>query len=854
MRGFMLKVFRRSRMQRDLEAELEFHREMARESGNSLPVGRVREESYDAWRFGSVEDVWRDLIYAVRGLRKSPSLVIAAIMSLALGIGANTAMFAVIYGELRPLPFPQPERLMAILETSPQFPRMSVSYPDLLDWQANNHAFSDVAGLRGSNMILTNLGPPVMVIGQRVTANYFRMLGIAPAMGRVFLASEDRPGAPDVVVLSDRFWRERLNADPNWSGRTLDLDGRARAIVGVMPSGFPGIEPEGGQTQFWTPLGAFAGEDKSFNDRGNHAGTLALVRLRPGMDIDSARKDLAAVTRGLASDYPASNHGVSARMQSFLDLVVGNTRPALWFLMGAVGLVLLIACANVAGLLLARSAAQRRLHALRAALGASRGRMTRGYLFESLLLALSGCALGIPLCALCLRAVPALLATPLPRRLPDGIDTSMLGFAVLITLLTTLLCGVIPALEAGNLPIARILQEGVTSIKHGRRRIRSALVAFEMTLALVLLLGAGIMVSSLIRVERIDTGLKPDGVLTFIAGLPSSQYPQSWQQLKFFRDALSTFNGLPGVQAAAGVFPLPFGGNNWETGFAFVGRPEPEPGRFPTASMATVRGPYFSAMGISRLRGRDFDERDKAGAPGVAIVDSRFAERYNATLDQQIDLDGILRTIVGIVSPVSGFDSGSTQGQIYIPQEQSGRNTAVLSFVLKTGLTDPNSLRDSALKALARVDPMEPVTDVRSMNELLSNALAARRHALGLMSLFAILALIMAATGVYGVVAYIVAERTPEIGIRMALGARRTRVLSMVLRQGLRFALAGSAAGLAAALLLARYAATLLPGLQWNDPLVVLAAPAVLIVVAVLACYVPARRATRVDPLIALRF
>jgi ABC-type antimicrobial peptide transport system permease subunit len=316
---------------------------------------------------------------------------------------------------------------------------------------------------------------------------------------------------------------------------------------------------------------------------------------------------------------------------------------------------------------------------------------------------------------------------------------------------------------------------------------------------------------------------------------------------------------------AAGVFPLPFGGNNWEVGFIFVDRPEPEPGRLPTARMATVRGPYFSAIGIHRLRGRDFDARDTAGAPGVAIVDSRFTARYwpeagdadsamNAALGRQINVDGVVRTIIGIVSPVSGFDSGPAEGQIYIPQDQSALNTAVLYFVLNTRLTAPDALRVGALNALARLDPLQPVTDVHSMDELLANALAARRHALGLMSLFAVLALAMAATGVYGVVAYIVAERTREIGIRMALGARRTSVLSIVLRQGLRLALVGAAAGLTAALLLARFAATLLPGLQWNDPLVVLAAPAVLIAVAALACYLPARRATRVDPLIALRF
>jgi putative ABC transport system permease protein len=865
MRGFWLKLKRRRRMQQDLEAELEFHRDMARRAGNPLSVGRIREEAYDAWRFAFIENLWRDLIYAVRGLRKAPSLVAAAIVSLALGIGANTAMFAVIYGELRPLPFPQPERLVAILEASSQFPRMSVSYPDLLDWSANNHVFTDLAGVRGSNMILAHSGTPVMVIGQRVTANYFHLLGVAPALGRGFLHSEDRPGAPDVVVVSDHFWHERLNADSDCLGRVLDLDGRARTIVGVMPPGFPGFEPEARRTEFWTPLGAYAGEDQHFNTRGNHGGVLALGRLRAGVALEAARKDLAEVAGLLASEYPATNKGVRAAAQSYLDLIVGNTRPALWFLMAAVGLVLLIACANVAGLLLARVATQRRLHALRAALGASRARIVRSYLFEALTLGLAGCALGIPLSDLCLRAVPGLLPTALPRALPHAVDTSILAFAVGAAVFSSLLCGLIPALEAGRLPIARILQEGVTSIAHGRHRIRNVLVVFEMALALVLLLGAGVMLSSLTRLQRFDTGLAPRGVLTFIAGLPETRYPQRWQQLNFFRDSLSLFNQLPGVQSAAGIFPLPFGGNDWEAGFAFVGRPAPERGQEPTAKIAVVRGPYFAALGIHRLRGRDFDERDTTGSPGVAIVDSRFAKQYwpdaagadraiEAAMGQQINLDGVVRTIVGIVASVNHFDSGRNEGQIYIPQDQTTLNTGVLHFVLKSGLDDPIALRGPALDTMARLDPLQAVTNMRSMEQLLSDALAARRHALDLMSLFALLALVLSATGVYGVVAYSVAERTPEIGIRMALGAGRTGVMSMVLRQGLHLALAGAAAGLLIALMLVRLAGTFLPGLQWHDPLVFALAPTVLIVVTALACYVPARRATRVDPLIALRF
>jgi putative ABC transport system permease protein len=851
-------------MQRDLEAELEFHRDMARRAGNPLPLGNIREESYDAWRFVLVEDLWRDFIYASRSLRKNRSLLIAAVLSLALGIGANTAMFAVIYGQLRPLPFPQPDRLVAMLERSPQFARMSLSYPDLLDWQASNHTLSDLAGVRGSNMILAHSGPAIMVIGQRVTANFFRMMGVAPVLGRGFLDSEDQPGAPDVVVLSDRFWRERLDADPQSLGRTLNLDGRERTIIGVMPPEFPGFEPEGRQTQFWTPLGAYAGEDAHFKLRGTHGGILAVGRLRSAVDVETARKDLESIARLLASEYPATNSQVSAATQSYLDMVVGNTRPALWFLMGAVGLVLLIACANVAGLLLARATTQRRLHVLRAALGASRGRLIRSYLFEAFIVATLGCAVGVPLCALCLRAIPVFLPTPLPRRLPVGMDSPMLGFAIVITLVTTLLCGLIPALEAGRLPIARVLQEGAASIAHGRRRMRSVLVGFEMAVALVLLIGAGVMISSLIRLQRIDTGLTPQSILTFITGLPDTRYPQAWQQLKFFRDAISSFDQVPGIEAAAGVFPLPFGGNDWQAGFTLVGRPEPEPGRQPMVRLATVRGPYFNVIGIRRLRGRDFDDRDTIGAPAVAIVDSRFSRQYwpeaqnadaamTAAVGQQIKINGEIRTIIGVVSSVSRFDSADTEGQVYIPQEQSALNTAVLSFVLKTGVADPLALRTSALNALYRLDPLQAVTDIHTMDELLDSALAARRHALGLMSLFAFLALLMAATGVYGVVGYTVAERTAEIGIRIALGAGRAEVIFIVLRQGLSLALVGVASGMAAALPLIRFSAAFLPGLQWNDPIVLTAAPAVIIVVAALACYLPARRATRVDPLTALR-
>jgi putative ABC transport system permease protein len=858
MRRFWLKLTRRYRMQRDLEAELEFHRDMAQRAGNPLPLGKIREESYDAWRFALVEDLWRDFVYASRSLRKNRSLLIAAVLSLALGIGANTAMFAVIDAQLRPLPFPQPERLLAVLEKSPQFPRMSLSYPDLLDLQANNHSFSELAGVRGSNMILTRLGPPVMVLGQRVSANFFRMLGIHPLLGRGFLDSEDQPGAPDVVVLSDRFWRERLDADRQCLGRTLNLDGRERVIIGVMPPEFPGFEPEGRQTQFWTPLGAYAGEDSHFRLRGTHSGILALGRLRPDKDLDTARKDLDSVARALALEYPATNSQIETAAQSYLDMVVGDTRPALWFLMGAVGLVLLIACANVAGLLLARAATQRRQLALRTALGASRVRLIRGYLLEALILATLGSMVGVSLCAVCLSAIPAILPTPLPRRLPVGLNSSILGFAIIITVLTSLLCGVIPALEAGRLPIARVLQEGATSIAHGRRRIRNIVVVFEMAVALVLLIGAGVMISSLIRLQQIDSGLTPKNLLTFITGLPDTRYPQTWQQFKFFRDALDALDQVPGIEAAAGVFPLPFSGNDWQAGFTLIGRPEPEPGRQPTARLATVRGPYFQVVGIRRLRGRDFDERDTVGTPAVAIVDSRFAKGYwpeaeNAVLGQQLKINGEIRTIVGVVSSVTGFDPADSEGQVYIPQEQSALNTNVLYFVQKTGVADPLALRTAAVNALYRVDPLQPVTDIHSMNELLDSALAARRHALDLMSLFAVLALAMAATGVYGIVGYTVSERTAEIGVRIALGAGRSEVIFIVLRQGLRLAFFAVAGGMAAALALIRFSAAFLPGMQWKDPVVLLAAPAVIIVVASLACYLPARRATRVDPLLALR-
>jgi len=868
-------LLRGRRLDRDLQAEIEAHlgmreeanlaaglgpeaarRAAARRLGNELAL---RERTREVDVLGWLDELGRDLSLALRGLRRQPGFAAVAIVTLALGIGASTAIFTVVDGvALRPLPFAQPQQLVAVLESSRVFPQMAVSWPDYLDYRHDNDVFRALAAVRGSDMILTHVGAPTMVIGQRVTANYFAMLGAKPELGRTFLPSEDRAGAPDVVVVSDAFYRSRLGADPGWLGRALELDGRARTVIGVMPPGFPGLAAPANQIQDWTPLGAFAARTPGLRHRGNHAGIMALGRLRPGATLADARADFATLSANLARHY-AKDQGNAAALENYLDLIVGNARPGLLALLAAVGLLLLVACANVANLLLARAAAGHKADAVRSALGASRLRLVRQHMAESLALGLLGAGGGLLLTEALLRAVGVGLAATLPRAGQLALDGRVLTFALGLALLTTVLCGLAPALRAAAQPPAPWL--GGRGAAVGGQRVRGALVAAEMALALLLLVGAGLLVRSLLRLEAVDPGFQPQGALSFIIGLPDANYPQTAQQLSFFRQAEQRLARLPGVAAVGGAFPLPFSGLAWQENFQVAGRPAPAAGHAPATDMASVRGDYFGAMGMRLLRGRAFTERDNASAPAVVIVDDALARGYfpgpdplAAALGQRLDLAGAERTIVGVVAHVQYFGlNGVSRVESFIPQEQSPSNVAALYFVLRTRSADPLGLRAAALAQIQAVDPDQPATDLQTMDQRLALSLAQRRLTLWLMGAFALLALALAAIGIYGVLSYAVSQRTHEIGVRMALGADRGRVLRQVLAQGLRWSALGAAAGLAAALALGGFAATFLYGIPATDPLTLLSVPLLLLAIAALACYLPARRATRVDPLLALR-
>lgn len=794
--------------------------------------------------------------------RRPPLWSLLAILILALGIGAATALFSLVNAVLlRPLPLPQPQAVLAVGENSPQSPALAVSFPDFLDWQRATHSFAAMAATRPAMMALTHLGPPAMVPGERVTAGYFPLLGARARLGRVFTAADDAPGAAAVVVVSSRFYGERLGENPHRLGTTVDLDGQARTVIGVMPPDFPGFGPDGaGAPQYWTPLGPFAAADPGLRLRGTHSAITVLARLRPGVTLEQGRADLTAVAGHLADAYPASNTGVGVAAVPLLQSLTGDARPALWGLLAAVGLLLLLACANVANLLLAHATTERTHDAIRLALGAAPARLLRDRLRQSLGLGLAGAVLGCGLAWLLLRSAAVLLAGVLPRGGRIALDLPVLLFALGCGLATALLCGLAPALAARRVQPAQVLTVSAGGRIAGRSRLRSLLVASQTGLALLLLVGAGLLLRSLAGLEAVNPGFNPRGAWSFVIGLPDAQYPTRAAQLAFFRQAEQRLARLPGVSSVGGAFPLPFATGGIPQPVAIPGRPQPPNGRGPTADVYNVRGDYFTALGMHLLAGRAFTDSDNAGSAPVAIVDDRFAARFwpgaapAAALGQRLTAAGAEREVVGVVAHVNEAAlDGVARSEAYVPQDQSPAFSAVLYFVLRTPLAQPASLRPAAMAAIAALDANQPITDTATMSARVEATLTQRRLAFDVLGLFAVLALLLAALGVYGVLSYTVAQRTRELGLRMALGADRGRVLRFVLRQGLKPVVAGALAGLAAALLLGKLLAGFLYGIGSRDPLTLIAAPLLLLVVAAAAAWWPARRATRVDPILALR-
>ncbi len=803
-----------------------------------------------------VSDVLHDLRYGCRMLIRSPGFTIAAVLTLALGIGANTAIFSLVNGVLlRPLPFPEPDRLIWLQEHDPGavIERPAVSYLNFLDWRDQNSVFTHVAVVDDVGF---NVGgeSPERVEGMRASADLFTLLRVEPALGRAFTAEEDRPGGEKVVVLAHGLWKRLFGADRGVLGRTIRLNDEPHTVVGVLPPDFtllPGID-------VWVPLAV----DPVLTERGHHW-LSAVARLKPGVSPADAQADMTAIARRLEQDYPQSNANHGVLVMPLQGALVEDIAPPLFVLMGAVGFVLLIASANVANLLLARSAARQREIAIRASLGAGRGRIVRQLLTESLLLSLLGGGAGLLLGTWLRDTLASLIPADVSLAEMVRMDGRVLAFTVGTTLLTGILFGMAPAFQASRGAVSEALKEGGWSATAGpaRHRLRSALVVSEVALASILLVGAGLMIRSFHRLRGVDPGLDPENVLTLRVSLPEAKYRERAQVAGFFDATLKRVAALPGAAAAGAILRLPLTGRGgWDWGFTVEGRPSAPPGQNHGLSNFQVVTPdYFRAMGVRILKGRVFGERDRDGAPGVVLVNETLARAFWPTEDpvgKRLRLGGEdpnvpWLTIVGVVNDVRyrGLDAAIRQ-DLYLPSAQAPQRE--MSMVVRTA-SEPMGLAAAVRAAVLSVDADLPIYRVRGMREVVDASLGQQRFPLQILAAFALLALVLAAVGIYGVMSYAVTQRTHEIGVRMALGAGRAEVLRMVVGQGLRLAIMGVAVGLAGSLALTRLLSSLLFGVSATDPATFVGVPVLLAAVAALACYIPARRATRVDPMVALR-
>jgi putative ABC transport system permease protein len=799
-----------------------------------------------------MESLIRDIRYGARALVRRSGLVFVAVMTLALGIGANTAIFSVVNSVLlSPLPYKDPDRLVRVYEKRPQLGRTRnvASAPDFIDWRAENQVFDRIAAWTGWGVNLTGEGgDPERISGAVITADLFPLLGVEPLHGRTFLPEEDGPGDRGfVVILSHGLWQRRFGGDPNIVGKTVTLNTRILTVVGVMP---PGFQFPTADAEIWAPLGLDPADP---GNRGMHFLDV-VARLKPGVTIEQAQAEMDAIAGRLEQQYPVNiGHGVN--LFPLFDETVGNVRPGLIVLLVAVGFVLLIACANVANLLLSRAASRRKEMAIRAALGASRMRLIRLSLTESLLLALAGGAAGLLVAIWGVDGLIAISPADTPRLDEIRIDSRVLIFTLAVTLLTGLVFGLIPALQTSRAEMADSLKEGGRALGSVRNRARSFLVVSEVALSLLLLVGAGLMINSFIRLSSLNPGFNPEKVLTMMLNLPGSKYREPHQQVAFMQQVTSGLSEIPGVESAGIVNSLPFGGGFGSRYFQIEGRPPQPPGQGLNANF-NLSGPgYFRTLGIPVLRGRDFSDQDTQGRPEVAIINAEMARQFwpdEDPLGQRIRIgDSPWRTIIGVVGDTrqSKLDVEPRQEMFY-PLLQSP--SLFMTLTVRTS-GEPKEFVSAVRDRIRSMDANLPLYSIRTMNERLAESVAPQRLTLLLMALFAIVAIMLAAIGIYGVISYNVAQRTHEIGIRMAIGAKTSDVLRLFVRQGMALAALGMALGLGAALSLTRLMASLLYGVSARDPMTFTVVTLLLALVAFAACYIPARRATRVDPIVALR-
>ena len=816
---------------------------------------------------------WQDIRYGARMLVKNSGVTIIVIIALALGIGANTAIFSVVNAVLlRPLPYQESERLVFLNEKSPILDEMSISYPNFLDWRAQNQTFEKIGVYNRASYNLTGTGEAERIVAGQVSADLFSVLRVNPLLGRVFTNDEDKAGGTPVVVLSYGLWQRRFGGQKSVLDQPITLNGKSYTVIGVMPESY--AYPS--RAEMWVPVGQLS-DLAGWKNRGNHPGLYGVARLKPGTTFEQAEADMNNVGANLEKQYPDSNASTRPRLRPLLEIFVADARSALWVIFGAVLSVLLIACANIANLLLARATSRRKEMAIRTAVGASRWRIARQLLTESVLLSLIGGAIGLALARWGVQLILYISPNAIPRSREIGLDWTVLVFTIGISVFTGILFGLIPAIQAGYVDVHETLKESGRGTT-GRQWLRSALVVVEVATTLVLLISAGLLIRSFYLLQKVNPGFSDEQLTTFSISLPQKKYASEELRQSFYNRLLENIRALPGVESAAAASGLPLGNNGWQTSFVIDGHPPPPREQTPLMEASLVTPDYFKAMNIPVLRGRVFNDRDdrshlagrdlskfndnQRAAMGLnkIVIDEEFAKRYWPNEDavgKRVklgrDADAEILEVLGVVGRVKmeslNQNSDRVQGYFAFNQMTQGGMTVIIK-----GTSDPNQLISSARGVVKSLDPDQPIYSPRTMDEIRGESVAGERLNLTLLSLFAGIALVLAIVGIYGVMSYSVTQRTHEIGIRMAIGARPVDVFKMIMGNGMKLALIGVAIGLVGAYWLTRFMATMLFGVEPRDAMTFASIPVLLIAVALLACYLPGRRATKVEPTISLRY
>jgi predicted permease len=798
--------------------------------------------------------------YAFRKLEKNPGFAFVAVLTLALGIGANSAMFSVVNGVLlRPLPYRDPQMLVLLSEHWPQFPRLSLSYLNYQDWRDQSHSFAAIGAVRNTVLTMTGFAEPERLPVQNITANLPDLLGIRPELGRMFAAAEDKRGAPAVALISHSLWERRFSSSPDILGQGITLDNQSYSILGVMPPGFEVIQQSADVILPFEPWASTLPDDRSW-----HPGILPIARLRSDVSLEQARAEMAVIAQRLEKQYPGSDTNVSSLVEPMQEQIVANVRPSLLVLIGGVGVVLLIACTNVANLLLVRATGRRREMALCTALGARRIDIIRHLLAEGVLLATAGGALGFLLAWAALPLLIRLAGSSLPRSNGVSMNVYVLAFTALIALLAGVLFGLVPARHAWHVDLREMLSE---TNRGGSAptmlRIRGALVICEIALSMLLLVGAGLLFKSFERLSEVSPGFYTDHLLIADVVRSPTAYRDPTVRLSFFDSLFERIATLPGVRSVGGVSSLPITGTGSALHFNIQGHTPRSPQEYTIAGYRVASAGYLKTLGVPLITGRWIEDHDREGAPAVVVVNSAFARTYfpnQSPLWQHIQLGAMpdptvpWMQIVGVIADVKQSLASESSTEMYVPYRQADRVLPVfaMSIVLRTA-GDPLA-QANAVRALAHgIDPNQPITGIRTMEQNVSKSISEPRFRTVLLSIFAGIALVLAAVGIFGVMAYAVAQRTRELAVRMALGASRAQVLRLILAHGARLTLAGVSIGLVATFIVTRYVSSLLFNVPPYDPLTLAGVVAALVIISLCACYVPARRATLVDPIVALK-